>query len=116
MLGDVVLLMVLVFVGLWFWQLRQMAEASERHAKRACNSQNLQLLAVALQRARPAFGGNSGLSWRGSYLFEFSTDGVNRLQATMTLHGQTLLGIDWPVFPEPEWQHAPESKRRSCCG
>ena len=116
MLATVFYLMVFACVVLWFWQLRQLAEHAEVYAKRACQQQRVQYLSLASTRARPALGGNSGLTWRVAYAMEFSTDGLDRHTATLILHGPALLSIDWPVFPEPLWQAPPKQSRCRSCG
>ncbi|QIR14959.1 DUF3301 domain-containing protein [Shewanella aestuarii] len=110
MMSDFLLIVALVVVAAFFWQLRQMAELSRMVAEQACNKQKVQLLAVAMESARPSIGGHTGLCWRAKFMFEFSTDGMNQYKAHINMHGKRVSKIDWPIFPEPEWTDAPTAR------
>jgi hypothetical protein len=110
MMSDFILMVALVVLAAFFWQLRQMAELSRAFAERACQKQNVQLLAIAMTSARPSLGGNTGLCWKAKFMFEFSTDGMDQHQGQLSMKGKQIQGIDWPVFPEPEWLDAPLAK------
>ena len=109
MMTDFLLIAVLVIIAAFFWQLRQMAELSRVFATSECKKQRVQLLAIAMESARPSVGGNSGLTWKAKFLLEFSTDGINQYKASIWMHGKKITKIQWPIFPEPEWLEAPES-------
>lgn len=110
MMTDFLLIVALVVVAAFFWQLRQMAELSRMVAEQACNKQKVQLLAVAMESARPSIGGHTGLCWRAKFMFEFSTDGMNQYKAHINMHGKRVSKINWPIFPEPEWMDAPTAR------
>ncbi|MFT5704105.1 MAG: hypothetical protein ACI8SK_000036 [Shewanella sp.] len=110
MMSDFLLFAAVIVIAAFFWQLRQMAELSRVFANRECQKQKVQLLAIAMESARPSIGGSSGLTWKAKYLFEFSTDGINQYQAHILMHGKTVQKVDWPIFPEPEWFEAPEAR------
>ena len=122
MMTDFLMIAALVLIAAFFWQLRQMAEISHRFIERECARQRVQLIAVAMDNARPSLGGTTGIGWRASYLFEFSTDGINQFRGHVKMHGTRIEKIEWPIFPEPEWQQAPSSKGKfgggcgSSCG
>ena len=107
---DLLFFIAVILIVAFFWQLRQMAELSRIFAYRECQKQKVQLLAIALETARPCIGGSSGLTWKIKYLLEFSTDGINQYQAKILMHGKVIQQIQWPIFPEPEWFEAPETK------
>lgn len=109
MMTDFLLIAGLVIIAAFFWQLRQMAELSRVFATSECKKQRVQLLAIAMESARPSIGGTSGLTWKAKFLLEFSTDGINQYKASIWMHGKKIQKIQWPIFPEPEWQEAPES-------
>ena len=49
-------------------------------------------------------------TWKAKYLLEFSTDGINQYKAEIWMHGKKVQKVKWPIFPEPEWLDAPESR------
>ncbi|ABE54828.1 conserved hypothetical protein [Shewanella denitrificans OS217] len=110
MMSDVILILALFVLAAFFWQLRQMAELSRVFAERACQKQSVQLLAIAMIHARPSFGGHTGVCWKAKFMFEFSTDGMDQHQGQLSMKGKQIQGIEWPVFPEPEWNDAPLSQ------
>ncbi|MEC4727036.1 DUF3301 domain-containing protein [Shewanella sp. D64] len=110
MMTDFLLFAAVIVIAAFFWQLRQMAELSRVFANRECQKQKVQLLAIAMESARPSIGGSSGLTWRAKYLLEFSTDGINQYQAHIWMQGKTVQKVQWPIFPEPEWLEAPEAR------
>ncbi|WP_144209798.1 DUF3301 domain-containing protein [Shewanella donghaensis] len=110
MMSDFILIVAVVVIAAFFWQLRQMAEISRMYAENACGKQKVQLLAIAMESARPSFGGTTGLCWRAKFMFEFSTDGMNQYRAHIHMHGKKIEKINWPIFPEPEWMDAPMAK------
>jgi len=110
MMSDFLLIVALVVIAAFFWQLRNMAEVSRVIAEQACGKQKVQLLAIAMVSARPSLGGHTGLCWRAKFMFEFSTDGMNQYRGHINMHGKKVNKIDWPIFPEPEWLDAPMAK------
>ncbi|WP_299787615.1 DUF3301 domain-containing protein [uncultured Shewanella sp.] len=110
MMSDFLLIVLLVVIAAFFWQLRQMAELSRIFAGRECQKQKVQLLAIAMESARPSIGGSSGLTWKAKYILEFSTDGLNQFRAHIWMHGKKIQKVQWPIFPEPEWSEAPEAR------
>ncbi|GGI74048.1 DUF3301 domain-containing protein [Shewanella gelidii] len=107
MMIDFLMIAAVVVIAAFFWQLRQMAEISRQFAQQECGKQNVQLLAIAMESALPSIGGSSGLCWKAKFMFEFSTDGLNQYKANINMHGKRIQKIQWPIFPEPEWQQAP---------
>lgn len=107
---DLLFFIAVILIAAFFWQLRQMAELSRIFANKECQKQKVQLVAIAMEKARPCIGGSSGLTWKTKYLLEFSTDGINQYQAHILMHGKKIHHIQWPIFPEPEWFDAPEAK------
>ncbi|RLV57798.1 DUF3301 domain-containing protein [Parashewanella curva] len=107
---DLLLILAIFLIAAFFWQLRQMAENSRLFAEREAAKQNVQMLTVAMSSARPSFGGNTGLCWKANFILEFSTDGIDQHQANFTMLHNRVLSVDWPVFPEPEWEQAPTNR------
>ncbi|MGS0675075.1 DUF3301 domain-containing protein [Shewanella sp. 30m-9] len=110
MMTDFLIIAAVILIAAFFWQLRQMAEISRIFVNKECQKQKVQLLAIAQESAKPSLGGSSGLTWKVKYLFEFSTDGINQYRGNLWMHGKKIQKIQWPIFPEPEWHEAPESK------
>ncbi len=110
MMTDFLMIAALVIIAAFFWQLRQMAELSRVFASSECKKQRVQLLAIAMESARPSVGGSSGLTWKAKFLMEFSTDGINQYRAHIWMLGKKIEKIQWPIFPEPEWLQAPEAR------
>ncbi|MCF1426406.1 MAG: DUF3301 domain-containing protein [Shewanella sp.] len=107
MMTDLLIILGLLVVAAFFWQLRQMAEQSRRFVETECSKQKVQLLSVAMVSARPCFGGHTGIGWKARFQFEFSTDGMNQFRAHISMLGNRVTQIEWPIFPEPEWHQAP---------
>lgn len=86
-------LMTLLAVG-WFWfDGFQAREAGMRHARAACESENLLLLddTVALASLRLRRDEEGKLRWRRIYHFEYSDTGDNRHHGSVTLLGSELV-------------------------
>ncbi|TKB49732.1 DUF3301 domain-containing protein [Ferrimonas sediminicola] len=111
-LTDLILGLVVCGIAAIFWQLRQISEIAEFHAKRVCQKRRLQWISTARVQARLGFIAGQGLGWNTRYQCEFSTDGMNRLYAVLVMNGRKLKDVEMPLYPEPEWQEAPESKGR----
>ncbi len=81
----------------WFWfsglKAREMAVAS---ARAACERNGLQFLdeTVTLRSLRTTRNEHGHLVWKRLYAFEFSRTGVDRLQATVLLHGSCPVSVD----------------------
>lgn len=110
MMTDLLIILALLVIAAFFWQLRYMAEQSRRFAERECRKQKVQLLAIAMESAKPSLGGHAGLCWQARYQFEFSTDGLNQYRAHIVIRGKTITKIEWPIFPEPLWDEAPQAR------
>ncbi|WP_372872778.1 DUF3301 domain-containing protein [Shewanella sp.] len=110
MMTDLLLLLSVFLVAAFFWQLRQMAEIARLFSEKECNRQKVQLLAVAQLSARPTLGSSTGIGWKATYLFEFSTDGINQYRGHIQMLGKKIQKIEWPIFPEPEWLEAPTTR------
>ncbi|MDF0534479.1 DUF3301 domain-containing protein [Shewanella yunxiaonensis] len=108
MMTDFLMMAGLVVIAAFFWQLRQMAEICRQFAEREVKRQRVQLLSVAMNSARPCLG--AGLGWKANFQFEFSTDGINQYKGHILMIGKRIQKIEWPIFPEPEWEQAPTSR------
>jgi len=91
-------LVALAVLGLLLWAWTDTLRARERaffHAQRACRETGVQLLdeTLALRRLWIARRGLNGLALRRIYQFDFSVQGTDRLQGTVTLMGMDLESI-----------------------
>lgn len=91
-------LFALAMLALMLWGWTDTLRARERaffHAQRACRETGVQLLdeTLALRRLGLARRGLNGLALRRVYQFDFSVQGTDRLQGTVTLLGMTLEAI-----------------------
>jgi uncharacterized protein DUF3301 len=81
----------------WFWmdtlRAREIALAA---ARRACDSEGLQLLdeTVAVERLRPGRDEAGRLTLRRDYVFEYSGDGTDRHSGALTLLGREVTLLD----------------------
>ncbi|QSX31061.1 MULTISPECIES: DUF3301 domain-containing protein [Shewanella] len=112
MMTDLLLILGLLLLAAFFWQLRQMAEISRLFAEKECRRQRVQLLDIAMLNARPTLGGDTGICWKSRFIFDFSTDGLNQFQGQIHMIGKRITKIEWPIFPEPEWSEAPNATGR----
>lgn len=88
------LLIILVMVGIvWFWaNSLKIRERVLRRCASACEQLDVQLLdqTVALARLALARDQEGRLSVRRWYIFEFSTDGGDRHQGSLSLLGSRI--------------------------
>lgn len=96
----VAMLMLCLFVWL-FWQTRIMAETAKASINEYCEQYNLQVLAVARTELKPSRNSNGHFCWRGTYQFEFSSDGESYYLGYATVNGKKLLNIDTPAYRQP---------------
>ncbi|NKF50231.1 DUF3301 domain-containing protein [Shewanella sp. WXL01] len=110
MMSDFLIIVAVVVIAAFFWQLRQMAELSKAYAEQSCGKQRVQFVSIAMLNASPSIGGQTGLCWNAKFMFEFSTDGENLFKAHIDMKGKTIKKVSWPIFPEPDWQSAPMAR------
>lgn len=80
----------------WFWvDSLHAREAAIKIAKQRCQTHNLQLLdqTVALQSIRPRWT-QQGIRLRRAYCFDYSLEGVEREQGTITMIGSRFESIN----------------------
>lgn len=83
-------------IALWIWiDTLHVRERAFFHAKKACRETGVQLLdeTLALHRLWIARRGLNGLALRRIYHFDFSVQGTDRLQGTVSLIGVDLESI-----------------------
>ena len=88
----------------WFWMDSLRArDAALDAARRACDAENVQLLdwTVAVRKLRLARDEEGRVKLRRTYEFEFSDNGNNRIDGSLTLLGRQLLAIHLPLLEPP---------------
>ena len=93
---DTISFLILLGVGIWFWQdSSRSREIAVSHARRCCREMKYQLLdetvAVKTLKLGRNFLGN--IAFHRRYDFEFSADGYNRFNGNLFLIGQKLVLI-----------------------
>ena len=108
MTGNALLDLLLVavpaaLIGLW-WTGSRVRELAVGHARRACESRGVQFLdqSVALSRTRLARGESGANALRRDYAFEFTDRSTHRDKATLTMHGQRLVRVQFPWVTDEE--------------
>jgi len=93
------LLLVLVAALAYWWDTSAAKDRARILAKQECESQNLQLLddTVALKKTRLKRTNNGHILLMRHFNFEFSSDGEQRTQGELHLHGKKLTHLHLDV-------------------
>ncbi|MDN3610708.1 DUF3301 domain-containing protein [Vibrio ostreicida] len=95
MVGDLITIVLLVFVCSLFWQQRRQAELAKTIAISKCNQLDLQFISVALKCHK--LKTPDGLwRWHSIYQFEFSALGDDCYEGKVVMQGFQLMRIDLP--------------------
>ncbi len=100
---ELTALALFVLAG-WFWMdTLQARDAALDAARRACESENVQLLdwTVAVKQLRLGRDDEGRRRLRRTYEFEFSDTGNNRIKGSLTLVGRQLLALSLPLLAPP---------------
>lgn len=92
---DLLFILGTVFFGTTIWKLRQQSELAKIMIEQHCKKLELQLLSVARSRFNFKLG-NDFL--QASFVFEFSSDGQNSYQGTLTLNGLVKPRFQLPAY------------------
>lgn len=86
----------------WWFSATEARERARAHAQAACARAGVQLLdaTVMLRRLRVRRAAE-GLVLERRYVFEFSPDGVNRVQGHIDLRGRDLVSATVPFSAPP---------------
>lgn len=97
MLGSIIWLLVIIAVMAQFWVLRGISEGAQRFLHNYCQQHQLQLLSMARAKTRPALH-KGKLIWKNEFQFEFSGNGEDASQGTMTMMGYKVLSVETPAY------------------
>ena len=95
MIWDLLFIIIMVLVGSTIWKLRQQSELAKTLIEKHCERLELQLLSFARSRFNFKLG-NDFL--QANFVFEFSSDGQNSYQGTLTLNGLIKPRFQLPAY------------------
>jgi|TARA_R110000744_G_scaffold155100_1_gene270301 hypothetical protein len=96
-LFDLTLFLVILVVVFQFWRMRAITEKANQYLAQYCDKHGLQLISNARQKTR--LGSYRGkLDWQSCFVFEFSGNGENSYQGTLTMAGKHILNVDTPAY------------------
>ena len=95
MIWDLLFILVMVLVGTTIWKLRQQSELAKKMIEQHCKKLELQLLSFARSRFNYKLGSDF---LQASFVFEFSSDGTNSYQGTLTLNGLVKPRFQLPAY------------------
>jgi len=90
---SVLFIIVLVVVALYWHNSMQSKTCAVKYARRECEKEGVQLLDQTVQRIRLSFSRDRNNQWRvwREYRFDYSVDGVNRLEGRLVILGYRLV-------------------------
>lgn len=99
---TVTMILLASVAAIWWFSATEARERARGHAQAACARAGVQLLdaTVALRRLRLRRAAE-GLVLERRYAFEFSPDGVNRVQGWIDLRGRELVSATVPFTAPP---------------
>lgn len=96
-LGNLILIVLIVVVGILFWRTRAMAEKANDYLAHYCEQQGIQLISVARKNLK--IGTNKGkLDWRATFNFEFSGNREDKYTGSLQMIGLSVVSVDLPPF------------------
>lgn len=95
MIWDLLFILLMVLVGTTIWKLRQQSELAKKMIELHCSKLELQLLSFARSRFNYKLGSDF---LQASFVFEFSSDGDNSYQGTLTLNGLVKPRFQLPAY------------------
>lgn len=92
-MDSVLFIIVLVVVALYWHNSMQSKTCAVKYARRECEKEGVQLLDQTVQRIRLSFSRDRNNQWRvwREYRFDYSVDGVNRLEGRLVILGYRLV-------------------------
>ena len=97
-LNDLIILLVIIAVGIQFWQIRAKTEMANRFAANYCKQHQLQLLSVARASTRISWY-KAKLVWKCQFQFEFSANRESLNKGSFVMQGKTVTSMDVAAYP-----------------
>jgi len=90
---SLLFIVVLVVVALYWHNSMQSKTYAVKYARKECEKESAQLLDQTVQRTRLSFSRDKNDQWRvwREYRFDYSIDGVNRLEGRLVILGYRLV-------------------------
>ncbi|WP_440873810.1 DUF3301 domain-containing protein [Thalassotalea sp. PLHSN55] len=95
---NIYFLLIVCLIFWYFVYLRKVSEVARMHAKRYCDKEQLQFIAIARRSSRLSFSKKDGIYWYSLFDLEFSGDGESQHQGVLSLKGYKLDDISLPVY------------------
>lgn len=96
-LFELVLILVLFWVGWQFWRIRAISESASEYLTGYCKKQGLQLISVSRRKTR--IGSYRGkLDWYTEFNFEFSGNGEDAYQGALVMRGRQVTETTLPPY------------------
>lgn len=96
-LVDIIILVIVVVIVAQFWRIRGIAEQAKHYLTQYCEKQQLQLISVARYKTRLTFH-RGRLDWLCEFVFEFSGNGEDRSEGTLTMKGRQVVTTELPAY------------------
>lgn len=104
--SEQLLLILLAAIGAaWFWHHLGIRQLAMRHARQACQRNNVQLLdqSIYLRKIRLVRSRATLLAMERSYEFEFASRGDRRYLGWVVLSGRQLTRLELQPYSEDHW-------------
>ncbi len=95
---NIYYLLIVCLVFWYFVYLRKVSEFARLHARKYCEKESLQYIAIARRSSRLKFSQREGIYWYSLFDLEFSGDGESQHQGVISLRGYKLDKIDLPAY------------------
>ncbi|RBW41641.1 DUF3301 domain-containing protein [Psychromonas sp. B3M02] len=92
---DLLFILLMVLAGTTIWKLRQQSELAKKLTEMHCQKLDLQLLSFSRSRFNFKLGSDF---LQANFVFEFSSDGDNNYQGTLTLNGLVKPRFQLPAY------------------
>ncbi|WP_413692617.1 DUF3301 domain-containing protein [Psychromonas sp. KJ10-2] len=92
---DLLFILLMVLAGTTIWKLRQQSELAKKITEMHCQKLDLQLLSFSRSRFNFKLGSDF---LQANFVFEFSSDGDNNYQGTLTLNGLVKPRFQLPAY------------------
>ncbi|NMH59723.1 DUF3301 domain-containing protein [Alteromonas ponticola] len=96
-LGELILLLILMFVAFQFWRIRSISESAHTYVSHYCQKNALQLLSLSRKKTRISTKAGP-LDWYSEFEFEFSGTGDDRYTGSFEMVGKKVVSTYTPAY------------------